>query len=111
MICRPGAVADRQAVAKGLGEMGLGCLYGIVHGFASCEMGGDGRGERAAGAMRVGGIDEFSLKHIEEPAVIEQIGGSICWQMTALDQHMFTAESMNDFGRSPSVCECLDFNA
>ena len=42
MICRPGAVADRQAVAKGLGEIGLGCLYSIVHGFAPREMGRNG---------------------------------------------------------------------
>ena len=76
MICRTSSVTDCQAMANGLGEIGLGCLYGVVHGFASCEMGRDCRGERTAGAMRVGGIDEFPLEHIEEPAVIEQIGGS-----------------------------------
>src|SRR5580765_6083413 len=108
MICRPGAVADRQAVAKGLGEIGLGCLYGIVHGFASCEMCRDCRGERAAGAMRVGGIDEFPLEYIEEPAVKEQIGGSFCPQMTAFDQHMLAAEPVNDFGGSASVGERFD---
>src|SRR5206468_7041890 len=96
MICWPGAVADRQAVAKGLGEIGLGCLYGIVHGFASREMCRDCRGERAAGAMRVGGIDEFILAHIEEPAVIEQIVGSICRLMTALDHNMIAAQPAND---------------
>ena len=85
MICRPGAVADRQAVAKGLGEIGLGCLYGIVHGFASCEMGGDGRSERAAGTMSVGGIDDLPFEHIEEIAVIEQIGGSFRREMATLD--------------------------
>src|SRR5206468_10521416 len=111
MICRPGAVADRQAVAKGLGEIGLGCPYGIVHGFSSREMCRDCRGERAAGAMRVGGIDEFSLEHIEEPAVIEQICGSIFRQMTALDQHMFAAEPVNDFGGAASVGERLDLHA
>lgn len=36
------AVTDRQAVTKGLGKIGLGCLHGIVHGFASREMGCDG---------------------------------------------------------------------
>jgi hypothetical protein len=35
-------MTDRQAVAKGFGEVGFGCLYGIVHGFASCEMRRDG---------------------------------------------------------------------
>ena len=42
MIRRPGTVTDCEAVAKGFGEISLGRLYGIVHGFASCEMGGDG---------------------------------------------------------------------
>ena len=42
MIRRPSAVTDRQAMAKGLGEIDLGCLYGIIYGFASCEMGRDG---------------------------------------------------------------------
>ena len=76
MIRGPGSMTDCQAVTNGLGKIGLGCLYGIVHGFASCEMGCDGRGERASGAMRMGSIDKFPLEHIEEPAVIEQIGGS-----------------------------------
>src|SRR4249920_3376116 len=86
MIGRTSSVTNCQAMANGLGEIGFGRLHGVVHGFASCEMGRDGRGERAAGAMRVGGIDEFSLKHGKEPAVIEHIGGSLCQQMTALDQ-------------------------
>ena len=42
MICRPGAMTDCQAMAKGFGEIGLGCLYRIIYGFASCEMSGDG---------------------------------------------------------------------
>ena len=77
MMRRAGSVTDCQTMANGFGEVGLGRLHGIVHGFASCEMGCDGRGERAAGAMRVRGIDEFSLEHVEIPAVIEQIGGSL----------------------------------
>ena len=78
MIRRSGAVTDRQAMANGLGEIGLGCLYGVVHGFASCEMCRNCRGKRAARAMCVGRIDELSLEHIEEPAVIKQIGTSFC---------------------------------
>ena len=42
MIRRPRSMTDCEAVAKGFGEISLGRLYGIVHGFASCEMGGDG---------------------------------------------------------------------
>ena len=71
MMRGAGSVTDCQAMTNGLGKIGLGRLYGIVYGFASCEMGCDGRGERTASAMRVGGIDEFSLEHIEEPTVIE----------------------------------------
>ncbi len=111
MICRTSSMTDCQAMANSLCEIGLGCLYGVVHGFASREMGCDGRGERAAGAMRVGGIDELPLEHIEEPAVIEQIGGSFCQQVTAFDQHMFAAEPVNDFGGAASVGERLDLNA
>src|SRR3970282_1914326 len=111
MIRRSSSGTDGQAMAKGLGEIGLGCLHGVVHGFASCEMGCDCRGERAAGAMRGGRIDELSSEHIEEPAVIEQIGGSFCRQMTALDQHMFAAEPVNDFGGAACIREGLDLNA
>ena len=111
MIRRSGAVTDRQAMANGLGEIGLGCLYGVVHGFASCKMGCDGRGECAAGSMRVGRIDELPLEHIEEPAVIKQIGTSLCQQMTALDQHMLAAEPVNDFGGAARVRERLDLDA
>ena len=111
MICGASSVTDCQTMTNGLGEIRLGGLYSIVHGLATCEMGRDGRGKRAAGAMRVGGIDEFSLEHIEEPAVIEQIGGSFRRQMTALDQHMLAAEPVNDFGGAACVRERLDFNA
>lgn len=110
MIRRSSSVTDCQAMANGLGEIGLAGLNGVVHGFASCEMRRNCRGECAAGAMRVGGIDEFPLEHIEEPAVIKQIGGSLCRQMTALDQHMFAAEPVNDFGRAASVGERLDLD-
>ena len=111
MIRRSSSVTDCQAMANGLGEIGLGYLYGVVHGFSSREMGCDGRGERAAGAMCVGRIDELSLEYVKEPAVIEQIGGSICQQMTALDQHMLAAEPVNDFGSAASVGERLDLHA
>ena len=111
VIRRSSSVTDCQAMANGLGEIGLGCLYGVVHGFASREMCRDCRGERAAGAMRVRSIDELPFKYMEEPAVIEQIGGSLCRQMTALDQHMFAAEPVNDFGGAASVGERLDLDA
>jgi hypothetical protein len=78
MIRRSRSMTNCQAMANGLGEIGLSCLYGVIHGFASCEMGRDGRGECATGAMRVGGIDKFPLEHMEESAVIEKIGGSFC---------------------------------
>ena len=78
MIRRPSSMTDCQAVANGLGEIGLGRLDGIVHRFASREMGSDCGREGAAGAMCMGGVDEFPPEHIEEPAVIEQIGGSFC---------------------------------
>src|SRR6266498_1473616 len=97
-------------MADSLGKIGLGRLYGVIHGFAPCEMGRDGRGERAAGAMCMGGIDELSLEHIKEPAVIEQIGGSFCQQMTALYQHVFAAEPVNDFGGAARVSERLDLD-
>ena len=96
MIRRPRSVTDRQAMTNSLGEIGLGCLDGVVHGFASCKTGRDGRGERTASAMRMRSIDELPLKHMEEPAVIEQVGGSLCRQMTALDQHLLAAEPVKD---------------
>jgi hypothetical protein len=111
MIRWSSSMTDCQAMANGLGEIGLGCLYGVIHGFASCKMSRYCRGKRAASAMRVGGIDEFSLEHIEKAAVIEQIGGSLCWQMTALDQHMFAAEPVNDFGGAACVGERFNLHA
>ena len=42
MIRRSGSMTDCQAMAKGFGEVGFGRLYGVVHGFASCEMRRDG---------------------------------------------------------------------
>ena len=101
-------MTDCQAMANGLGKIGLGRLHSVIHWFAPCEMGRDGRGERAAGAMCMGRIDKLSLEHIEEPAVIEQVGGSICRQMTALDQHVLAAEPVNDFGGAACVRERLD---
>ncbi len=78
MIRRPSSVTDCQAVTNRFGEIRFGRLYCVVHRFAQREMGCDGLGEGAAGPMGVGGIDEFSLEHIEESAVVEQIGRSIC---------------------------------
>src|SRR5688572_17244963 len=66
MIRRSGAMTDCQTMANSLGEIGLGRLHGVVHGFASREMGRNGRSERATGAMRMRSIDEFPLEHIEE---------------------------------------------
>ena len=109
VICRPGSVTDRETMAKGFGEIGLGRLYGIVHGFASCKMGGDGRGEGAACAMCVGGINELPLEHIEKIPVLEQIGGSLRRQMAAFDQHILAAEFVNDFGCAACIRERLDF--
>ena len=111
VICRPSAVSDRQAVAEGFGEVGLGCLYGIVYRLASCEMGCNGRGEGAAGAMRVGRLDELPFEYIEKIAVIKQIGGSFRREVTTFDQHMFAAEPMNNFGGATCVRERLDLNA
>ncbi|MCG3768093.1 MAG: hypothetical protein JW394_0190 [Nitrospira sp.] len=74
-------------------------------------MGGDGRGQRAASAVRVGSVDELSLEHIEEPAVIEQVGSPFRQQMAALDQHIFAAESVDDFGGAARVGERFDFKA
>jgi len=71
MVRGASSVTDCQAMTNGLSKIGLGRLYGIVHGFASCEVGCDGRGERTASAMRVRSIDEFPFEHIEEPTVKE----------------------------------------
>ena len=71
MIRRTGSVTDRHAMANGFGKISLGNLDCIIHRFALCEMGRDGRGESTASAMRVRGIDEFPFEHIEEPTVIE----------------------------------------
>ena len=38
MISRSRSVTDCQAMAKSFGEVGFGRLYGVVHGFASCEV-------------------------------------------------------------------------
>ena len=111
MIRRTGSVTDRQAMANGFGKISLGCLDCIVDRFALCEMGRDCRGESTASAMRVRGIDEFLFEQIEEAAVIEQISGSICRQMSSLDQHILTTESVNNFSSATGIREGLDFNA
>ena len=111
MIRRSSPVTDREAVAKGFGEIGLGCLYGIVHSLASRQVGRDGRGKRTAGAVCVWRIDELSFEHIEKIPVIEQIGGSVCREMAALDQYIFAAELMNDFSGAARVRERVDLHA
>ena len=55
MIDRARAVAEAGRVADGAIEVGPGSTERVRQGMAEREMGGDGRGEGAAGAVRVAG--------------------------------------------------------
>ena len=103
MVGRARAVTDRQTVADCFGHISLGRLNCVDDGFAVCKMGGNGRRIRATGAVRMRRFDELTLEHIEEPAVIEQVGGALGEQMPALDEDVLATEAMNDFSRAAGL--------
>ena len=64
---------DVLACLQGIGEILLGKGHGITELTATGYIGGDGRGERAAGAMGVRIIDPFSTEPVGMSFKVEQI--------------------------------------
>src|SRR6476660_9057799 len=103
MIGRARPVTDRQTVADCFGYIRLGRLNCVDDRSAACKMSGNSRRIRATGAMCMRRVDELTLEHVEEPAVIEQVGGALGEQMPALDEDVLATEAMNDFGRAAGL--------
>ena len=64
-------LAKREAVTNGLGGVVFCGLNGVGDGFALSEVRGNSRSKGAAGSMRRGGLNEFALKYLKKPAVIQ----------------------------------------
>src|SRR5690348_1531677 len=111
MIGRPCSMTDRQTMSDGFGQIGLGGLHGVVDGLTTRQMRGNGRGEGTSCAMRVRRINIFAFEDAEEPAVVEEVRRAFGEQVPALDQDVFTAESMNDLSSAACIGERLDFDA
>ena len=64
---------------------------------------GNGGGKCAAGPMGVRGLDEFSFENLKKPSVVQQVGGPLGKQMSALDQHILAAKAVDHLGRAPRI--------
>jgi hypothetical protein len=70
-------MADVVGVAQGFVQIVLRLADGFGHGLASGEVGGDGRGERAAGAVRVLRLDAPGAELVEIGAVEGDVGEAV----------------------------------
>src|SRR5690349_12468932 len=105
MIGRTGPVTDRQTVSDRFRYIRLGRLNRVDEGPAPRQKGGHRGGKCAARAVRMRGLNEVSFEHVEESSVVEQVGGAFCQEVPALDEHVLTAETMDDFRRPAGIGE------
>src|SRR5438093_9351173 len=97
MLRRASAMADRQTVPDGFSQISLGNLHCVGQWFTLGQLCRDGRGVGAAGPVGVGGLDELAFEHVEEPAVVEQVGASLQNQMSPFDEDILATELMDRF--------------
>src|SRR5215471_5118109 len=111
MVGRARSMTDRQTMAYRFRQVRLGGLHGIVDGFTACKMGCNGGCKGASCAVRVRRINKLAFEHIEEPAIVQEIGCPFRDKVPALDQDVFAAESRDHFSSAPCVGERLDLNS
>src|SRR5262245_42431446 len=111
MVGRAHSMTDRQTMAYRFRQVRLGGLHGIVDGFTACKMGCNGGCKGASCAVRVRCINKLAFEDVEEPAVVQEVGGPFRKKVPALDQDVFAAESGDHFSRAPRVGERLDLDS
>src|SRR5688572_8329418 len=79
---------DGVAIAEGFGDVALRTLDRSERVQPDGEVGRDGRGKGAAGAVRIPGIDAFAGKQGELLAIEDQISG-LAFAVPALDHDDF----------------------
>src|ERR1700722_16371323 len=94
MMDRPMAVTGTEMVRRGDrgADKGLGVANGGFHLFALGETGGDGRGQRASGAVGVLGGDARGRECDGALATEEIVDALRALPVAALDQHRRAAE-------------------
>ena len=103
------------------GEVSLCHGDGCVHVELSCQIGGDGRGEGAAGTMSIASVDTHASVAGNLLAFGEEVvyllcahqGRSLRWhrEVTALDEHVLAAQLADSLGSSLDVLIVLDLHA
>src|SRR5437899_9040555 len=83
---RPDPVADGQGVPDGLGDERLSLSDRFLERLAPSEVGGDGGGEHAPGAMGMGGLDPLTPDPLEPAAAGKDVVGTVT-DVSSLDQH------------------------
>src|SRR5439155_1365474 len=83
----PGAAPGLKPLADRRGHVGLRLADGVAERLPSREPGGDGRRERAAGAVGVRGIQARRGEARELAAVPEDVGRRL-FEVPALDEHV-----------------------
>src|SRR6266487_6737954 len=73
MIERPAPVTDARRMRHSAADVALGATRGIRETVAERETGGDGRRERATGAVRVTAVDTRRAKLMKGVPVEQQI--------------------------------------
>ena len=87
MVERSAAVSETGRVTDCIGDILLREADCLGHAFAKCEVGRDGRGQRAARAVRAGGVDLLNLNAVTGLAVKQYIHRT-CDVLAALDEHV-----------------------
>ena len=91
MVERSAAVSETGCVTDCIGDILLREADCLGHAFAKCEVGRDGRGQRAARAVRRGTVDLLDLDTMAGLTIEQNIHGARN-VFSALDQYVFTAE-------------------
>ena len=105
------AVAEPRARARGerARQIRLRAEHRVAHGRAAREVRGDGRRERAAGAVRVGRGDAQRVQRLVRAPVVEHVDRRrAVGKMAALDEHVRTAERMQPLGGGTHLLDGAD---
>ncbi len=103
------------AEAGGGDDGGVGVLLrrseGFGHGLSLRETGGHRGGKGAAGAVRVLRVDPRAVEHLEDLAIVEEVGDGVAAPMPALDDDPARAERVEPSRRFAHLVQRVDWPA
>ena len=73
MVHRSAAFAQIQHGGQRAGNVCFGILYGLMQRLTFGQIGSNGRGQRAAGAVGIGVVDALSMEPVCLPVFPQQI--------------------------------------